>query len=174
MSPRWVRPTRVALLGVGGVALVVGGWQLVAAQHVVDVGRWLVGALVLHDGVFAMFVVGLLLGGSAAAGALATRGVRAPRGAGVLLAAGLMVGGALTLVAWPEIHKKSLGTANPTVLPGDYATRLLGVWVAIVAVVAIGTLVLSVRARVRRTTARRGATPARDGAPPRTPDDRSS
>ncbi|MDT9688970.1 hypothetical protein Q5762_11585 [Streptomyces sp. P9(2023)] len=118
----------VAMMGLGAVLVVRTGtvWEVVL---------WLVGAIVLHDGLIAPLVLGLGL----LLAALPARGT---------VRAGLIVAGSLTLIALPLMLRP--GTApNPTALPLDYVRN----WLVLMGVVALGTgAVLGVRrlAQLRR------------------------
>ncbi|MFE9401210.1 hypothetical protein ACFYNY_05475 [Streptomyces sp. NPDC006530] len=111
------------VLGAAGLALMALGGLLVwdQATHW-DVLIWLVGAVVLHDGIIAPLVVavGLLTGG------LKNRG---------LLRGTLLTAGCLVLIALPLLLRP-LPTNNPSVLPLDYVQGLL-ISLAVLAVLAL-------------------------------------
>ena len=65
---------------------------------------------------------------------------------------GQVVGGVLVLVVVPEIWAQHLGTANPTVLPGDYAGRLLVVLAVVAGLTLVAVAVATARARRPRRT----------------------
>lgn len=161
---RWVAPTRAVLVAGGVALLAVGGWHLadLRAAQLRSLATWLVAGLVLHDGVLVPAVTVATLAAGAVLRRLATRGVgghrlRLPADALAWVVGGLAVGGVLTLVVLPELHARALGSANPTVLPGDYGRHLVLVWAAIVVVVAVGLTASWIRPR-------RGRRPPAPGA----------
>ncbi|WHM35666.1 hypothetical protein [Streptomyces sp. BPTC-684] len=118
------------VVGALGVALMGLGVSLVWAQSPWDVAVWLVGSIVLHDGLIAPLV--LLVG----VGVAATRpGLRGP------LRAALVTAGCLTAIALPDILRPGPSN-NATVLPLNYVRN----WLVLLGVVAVGAgLVLAVR-----------------------------
>lgn len=128
-----MRAARTALMTVGVLALLWGGYVLVDTQRpdqVLGVVVWLLGAIVVHDAILSPFVF--------ATNVLIRRtGRRIPGAVLAIVQAAVVVGAILTLVVVPEIYAKWQGTDNPTILPGDYATRLALLWVAIVALTAV-------------------------------------
>ncbi|MFE7773543.1 hypothetical protein ACFU5O_06535 [Streptomyces sp. NPDC057445] len=124
------------VVGAAGVAVTgFGAWLLFGAGYVRDpweVVVWLVGAIVLHDGVIAPLVlaVGLLLA------ALPARGV---------LRTALIVCGALTLIALPPLLRPGAPT-NPSALPLDYLRNWL-LTLGAVAVLTAAALLLPRAAR---------------------------
>lgn len=127
-------------VGALGLTLMGLGVSLVWAQAPWDVAVWLVGAIVLHDGLIAPLVLLLGLGV-----ALTRPGVRGP------LRAALMTGGCLTAIALADILRPGPRN-NATVLPLDYVRN----WLVLLGVVALGAgLVLAVkRLRGRRRAPR--------------------
>ena len=140
-------PGRAAVIALGAAALGYGAW-LVLTDLPIDLiawlAVWLAGAIVVHDGLIAPIaqLAGVAIDRTG-------RGLRMPRSARLLVAGGLAVGGAWTLVAAPEIVAKARGAANPTVLAGDYAAALAWAWIAIAVAVVVGAVVLTSRARSR-------------------------
>ncbi|OAR26980.1 hypothetical protein A8W25_01455 [Streptomyces sp. ERV7] len=130
-------------VGALGVALMGLGVSLVWAQSPWDVAVWLVGAVVLHDGLIAPLV--LLVG----LGVAATR----PWARGPLRAA-LMTGGCLTAIALPDILRPGPVT-NATVLPLDYLRN----WLVLLAAVAVAGALVAAAKRVREERGRRRKTP---------------
>lgn len=110
---------------------------------------WLVAAVVLHDGVFAPVVqfVNRAVGG-------ATRGFSSSVATTIRILFG--VGALLTLIVVPELIAQARPHANPTILVGDYAMRLLVVWGVIT--VAAASIVTSSVVRTRRRYVRRRST----------------
>jgi hypothetical protein len=134
------------LLGASGLAVLgYGAWGLLTMQHaaaLASVGRWLLVGLILHDAVLApvVFIVCAL--------AYRLIGPRLRRA----LAAILLIGGSVVLVALPEFLLPA-GNPNPTVHPLNYA-RGLAITVALVIAAALLPLLLSAlrdrrRARLR-------------------------
>ncbi|MFD7445019.1 hypothetical protein [Streptomyces sp. NPDC059909] len=123
--------------GAVGVGLMgFGAWLLFGAGTVrdpSDVVVWLAGAVVLHDGVIAPLViaVGFLLAALPARGALR---------------AGLVVCGALTLIALPPLLRPGAPT-NPSALPLDYLRN----WLLTLGVVAALTAAALLLPRAART-----------------------
>lgn len=145
-----VRATRTALvalgvvlLGIGAAALVVG----VPLRQWSGILLWFVGAVVLHDAVFAP----LVLVGSRM---LRRLGRRVPWVQIAVVQVALVVGAALTLVAIPGIRAQSLGARNPTVLPFPYALHLALVWAGLGVVTALTVVAIGLtRRRARRRSA---------------------
>lgn len=139
----------IALLGVGGFALLTG----VAPSHYPGVAIWLAGAIVLHDGVGAMAVFAATVLVRRAGGVIPFAVLAIVQGTAVLVVI-------VALLVTPEIVKQAIGSANPTILPLDYARNLVvftaGVGVvAVVAIVAAVALGRRPSTRVRRTADRR-------------------
>ncbi|MEV5609068.1 hypothetical protein [Streptomyces sp. NPDC052225] len=104
---RWA----LGAVGVGVAAIGVSElWSGTRAGTPAEVAVWLVGAVVVHDGLLVPFVmaVGLLIGGGRARGALR---------------AGLITAGCLILVAVPVVLRPGR-PRNPSVLPLDYPLDL--------------------------------------------------
>ncbi|PKV88835.1 hypothetical protein [Streptomyces sp. TLI_146] len=100
-------------VGALGLALMGLGVSLVWAQSPWDVAVWLVGSIVLHDGLVAPLV--LLVGVGVA---LTRPGVRGP------VRAALVTAGCLTAIALPVILRPG-PYKNATVLPLDYVRNWL-------------------------------------------------
>ena len=117
----------LGLVGVGGAAY--GGWLLHDRgwENFVAAGTWLVGGVVLHDGVLAPVVLLVCLVGTR----LLPPVVRGPA------AAGLVVLGSVTLLAVPVLGRFGARPDNPTLLDRDYA---LG-WVVLAALTLAGVAV---------------------------------
>ncbi len=120
-----------------------GIWKVLHAAQPADlpwVLVWLLGAVVLHDAVLAP-VVNLLRAGS-------NRGLRRlPRTARAVVRSGFVVAGVFALVVVPAIWAKHVGSANPTILPGDYGPRLLVVVLVIAGLTLAGVVVVLIRRR---------------------------
>lgn len=140
---RTVARLRLAL-GALGVLVTVFGVHVVfrdvAPASYLGLAIWLAAAVVLHDGVLAPSLTVLRAAARRA-------GRHVPAAAVGLAEAGFLVGGAVTLLAVPEIWAKHLGPLNPTVLPGSYGQALLVTWVVVVAVTVVAVVAVALRAR---------------------------
>lgn len=124
---------RILLIGVGvavagyGVVLLVttlSHFQLIA------VALWLIAMIVVHDAVLAPLT-------SALHARWYRRAQTRPTIITVTVHIGFAVGGTLTLFVVPEIWAQGRGNANPTILVGDYALRLVLVWALIAVIVLV-------------------------------------
>ncbi len=144
-----MRAVRATLVAVGVLGLALGAAVLLLKQtpvQIVGVGVWMLGAILLHDAVLSPIVVGV--------GILARkRGRRVPFALLAIVQAGIVVGAILTLLVLPEIYAKTLGTANPTVLPLDYSLNLALTWAAVAVLTALACGAYLALAR-RRAAAR--------------------
>ena len=142
---RWsaVGVARAVLGGIGVVVLLVGAWKVLHAVHPENylwLALWLAAAVVLHDGVLDPLLVLLR--------AASHRGLRRlPDAAVSVVKAGFVLGGLLVLVVVPEIYAQHLGPLNPTILPGDYARRLVASLVVIAVFTTIAAVLVVLRAR---------------------------
>jgi hypothetical protein len=130
-------------LGLVGVLLgAYGAYRLLAlgVGNLVSATVWLVGGVVLHDGVLAPLVLGL--------GALAARWL--PEQVRVPATGALVVLGSLTLVAVPVLGRFGARPDNPTLLDRPYAAGWL-----VVAALVLGVAGLQILLR-RRKGAERG------------------
>ena len=142
-----VRRWRIALVIVGIALLVLGGLVLlsdVSPKRYLGILIWFGGALIIHDGIIAPIVLGI--------GLIMRRAHRRiPFGVLVILQGALVLGAIMTGIVVPEILKKSIGTANATLLPLNYGTNLLvfyGVLIVVTAA-AIGVFLRIVARRAR-------------------------
>lgn len=138
-----MRATRIALVALGIALLVLGAAVMqstVSTQHIVGLVVWLVCALIVHDGIIAPIVFGAGL-------AMRRYGKSIPAAVLAILQGGVLLGLMLSLIVIPEIYAKHLGTANPTVLPFDYATRLLFLWGGVLVATALAVAVYYAAAR---------------------------
>lgn len=130
------------LLAITGTAVALYGvWLLVTTlppPSLLALAVWLVAVVVVHDAVLAPVMSAMRAGWWRHADAR-------PRAATVAVHIGFTVGAVLSLFVLPEIWAQSRGSANPTILVGDYALRLALVW----GVIAAGVLVVW-RVAVRR------------------------
>ena len=126
----------VTLIGVGGVFLVTD----LRFGEIVGVIAWLAAAVVLHDAVLVPAVTALDL-------LLRRAGRRLPPAVVTVVRAGFAVGALLTAMVVPELVAQARGPRNPTVVPGDYLTRLAVLWIVIIVVVVLTAAVIVRRAR---------------------------
>lgn len=131
----------VLVIGLGGVVLLLD----VNPARYVGIALWFAGALVLHDAVVAPIVLGVHL-------LLRRAGRRVPLSVILILQGALVVAAVMTALVVPEMLKQGIGSANPTILPLDYAGNLIRfhAGLALVTAVAVGVaIVLDRRARSR-------------------------
>lgn len=140
---------RVILVGVGILTLGIGGLVLVndiSPRQYVAIAAWLVAALIVHDVMIAGVVFAVALAGRRAA-------TRVPVEWVVIVQCGLAVGAIVALIVVPEIVKDAVGTANPSILPLNYAANL-AIFLVALAVATAAAIALHV-ALARRIRARR-------------------
>jgi len=139
---RW----RIALVAGGVLLLALGGLVLldtVSPRRYLGLAAWLVGALVVHDGIIAPSVAGVAV-------LLRRAGRRAPTAALVIVQGALVVLAVVAIVVVPQILKQGIGTPNPSVLPLDYTTNLVAFSVALVLIAALA-VVVALRRRTDRS-----------------------
>ena len=136
------RKIQIALVVVGVGLLVIGGLTLlgdVNPKRYPGLATWLLGALIIHDGIIAPTVFAIVL--------LFRRANKTIPVVLLLIVQGaLVVGSIIVLIVVPEILKKSIGTANPTLLPLNYTLNLvlfLGALAVLTAGAAAAYLALS-------------------------------
>ncbi|MFL6062247.1 MAG: hypothetical protein ACJ72E_13520 [Marmoricola sp.] len=130
----------LVVLGVGTGAYGAHLLLDLGTDNLLATGRWLIGGVVLHDGILAPVTIAVAL--------VATKvwhRVPAP------LVVGAVVIGTVTAVAIPVLGKPGLRPDNPTLLDRNYA---LGWW-GLVAVTAVAVVVAILRER--RTSSRASA-----------------
>ena len=130
----------IALLGLGGVVLLI---QVDPAKYI-GIAIWFLGALIIHDGIIAFVVFGI--------GLLMRRASKKiPFGVLVIVQAALVLGALMTAIVVPEILKKNIGSANPTILPLDYGLNLALFYagLAVVTALAIAGYLVFARRRAR-------------------------
>jgi hypothetical protein len=134
-----MRAVRTAMLVLGLLAAAYGLWLLLDLGWANNRATlvWLIGGVVLHDGVFSV----LVLVGSLLALRLAPRDRLAP------WVVGLVILVPVTLVGIPELGRFGARADNPTLLDRNY---WLG-WSVLVTLVVLGVLVGAVVAARRRT-----------------------
>ncbi len=140
-----MRVARIAFVAFGALLLGVAGGTLVAgvpSRQWLGILLWLGGAVVLHDAIFAPLVlVGTRI--------LRRVGARVSWVQVAVVQVALVVGAALTLVAFPGIQSQAKGARNPSVLIFPYALHLVLVWAAIGVLTAATVLVIGFRRRRR-------------------------
>lgn len=132
------------LLGAAGLGLVgFGAWSLLDVTPPVEMlalVAWLIAVVVVHDGVLVPAVALIRA---------RWRRARLTRAVTAVAQCGFVVGGVLTLFVAPEIWAQGRKPANPTLLVGDYALRLILVW-AVIGLVVLLTALITVRRARRR------------------------
>ena len=140
-----MRRSQIALVAVGVLLLLLGGLTLVNdvnPKRYIGLAAWLLGALVIHDGIISLTVFGVNV-----VMRKTSRRLRLPLPALLILQGALVVAGIMTLIVVPAALKKSIGTGNATLLPLDYGLHLAVFYAALAVVTA---LALAVYALVRR------------------------
>jgi len=140
-----MRRSQIALVAVGVLLLILGGLTLVNdvnPKRYIGLAAWLLGALVIHDGIISLTVFGVNV-----VMRKTSRRLRLPLPALLILQGALVVAGIMTLIVVPAALKKSIGTGNATLLPLDYGLHLVVFYAALAVVTA---LALAVYALVRR------------------------
>jgi len=147
-----VRRWQIALIAVGLALFVVGGITLlndVNPKRYLGIAIWFAGALVIHDGIISFVVFGANIALRKTGGRL-----RVPLPAILIVQGALVIAAIMTLIVVPAALKKSIGTANPTLLPLDYGLHLVVFYgvVAVVTAAALGVYAV-LRRRSRRAAA---------------------
>jgi len=147
-----VRRWQIALIAVGLALFVVGGITLlndVNPKRYLGIAIWFAGALVIHDGIISFVVFGANIVLRKTGGRL-----RVPLPAILIVQGALVIAAIMTLIVVPAALKKSIGTANPTLLPLDYGLHLVVFYgvVAVVTAAALGVYAV-LRRRSRRAAA---------------------
>ena len=144
-----VRRSQIALVAVGVLLLLLGGLTLVNdvnPKRYIGLAAWLLGALVIHDGIISLTVFGANV-----VMRKTSRRLRLPLPALLILQGALVVAGIMTLIVVPAALKKSIGTGNATLLPLDYGLHLVVFYAALAVVTALALAVYAlVRRRARR------------------------
>ena len=142
-----MRRWRIALVVVGLALLATGVGTLlseVPPSRYPAIGLWLLGALVIHDGIGAMVVFGVSV-------VLRRAERQVPFGVVLVVQSALAIAAVVTVLVLPEIIKKGIGTANPSILPLDYALALLLFHAALAAVSALLIAGVLMRRALRRS-----------------------
>lgn len=145
---------RVILIGLGLLTASVGGLVLlndIPPRQYPAIVAWLVIALLVHDVIIAGVVFGVAFAGRRIAGPVSVVPI-------VIVQCALAVGAIVALVVVPEIVKNAVGTANPSILPLDYAANL-AFFLGALAVVTAGALALHVLLARRARTGGFSGTP---------------
>jgi hypothetical protein len=147
-----VRRWQIALIALGLALFVVGGITLlndVNPKRYLGILIWFAGALIIHDGIISFVVFGANIVLRKTGGRLLV-----PLPAILIVQGALVLAAIMTLIVVPAALKKSIGTANPTLLPLDYGLHLLVFYgvLAVVTAVALGGYAL-LRRRSRRAAA---------------------
>jgi hypothetical protein len=124
---------RGLLIGGGVLLLLIGGATFltdVPASRYPAIAAWLAGAIVLHDGVGAMLVFAVSV-------LLRRLEPRIPFIVIAIVQAAAVVAVIVTVIVLPEIVKKAIGTANPTILPLDYLAHLVWFYAGVGVVTAV-------------------------------------
>jgi cytochrome bd-type quinol oxidase subunit 2 len=132
----------LALMGLGGYI----GWIWLSHKQYAHVIEWLVGALIVHDGIIAPAVFVVTLVGR-------RLGTRIPAVVIALVEGALAIGGIFTLLFLPEVLKKLIGTASDSILPQNYALHL-GVFYVVLALLTAAAVGFYFRVFVRRQNLR--------------------
>ncbi|GMA29319.1 hypothetical protein [Arenivirga flava] len=138
-----VRRWQLAFIAVGVLVIGLGGLVLlldVNPARYLGIALWFAGALVLHDAVLAPIVLGVHL-------LLRRVGRRVPLSVVLILQAALVVAALVTALVLPEILKQGIGSANPTILPLDYAGNLIRFQAGLALVTAAAIAVVLARGR---------------------------
>ncbi|WP_194411034.1 hypothetical protein [Microbacterium cremeum] len=135
-----MRISRIVLVVVGAGLGGYGALLLVTTlspASLLALAVWLLAVVVVHDGVIAPV--------ESAMHARWWRGAeRRPEVVTAVAQLGFVTGAVLSLYVLPEIWAQGRGSPNPTILVGDYATRLVVVW-AVIALVVLVTWRVAVR-----------------------------
>lgn len=135
----------MALAAAGIVVLAIGAVLALTELRpswYASIALWLIAALVIHDGVIAVGVLGVSI--------LARRASRRIPFAVVLVIQGAAVIAAIVIaLVVPEIIGQAFGTANSSVLPLDYVRNLLGFLAALVALAAATSAGIVIMGRFR-------------------------
>jgi hypothetical protein len=116
----------VALLGLGAFVLT----NEVNPKRYVGILTWLIGALIIHDGIVAPTVFGVTL--------LFRRAQRkVPPVVIAIVEGAIVIGGIITLIVVPEILKKNIGTLSSSILPQNYALHLGLFYVVLIALTGL-------------------------------------
>jgi hypothetical protein len=132
----------LGFLGLGGLVLLLD----VNPARYLGIVLWFAGAIILHDAIIApaVVVVGIIL---------RRLGRRLPGAILVIVQIAIVLLAIVTAIVVPEILKKQIGSANPTILPLDYLPNLLALYLTVglltLATIAVYVVVAARRAKPR-------------------------
>lgn len=155
------------LLGAIGIAMIgYGGWRIIenrAATQPVKLGEWLIGGLILHDGILSWLVLGV--------GWLLARAI--PGRARAYVQGGLIAGGLVTVVAGFLIYRQGESQPGQALLTQNYGLHLVVLLAAITLVSALAYL-LAVRRDASSASSAASTANAASAANVRPDDDHTS
>ncbi len=140
---------RVVLIAGGLAFLALGGLVLlldVNPARYLGIALWFAGAIVVHDALIApgVVVVGIVL---------RRLGRKLPGAIVAIIQGAIAVLAIVTAIVVPEILKKQIGSANPSILPLDYAGNLAALYLG-TALATLVAIVVYVLVAARRTKSR--------------------
>lgn len=141
-----IEDVRAILVGLGILTMLVGGLVLIndiPPRQYPAILTWLVLVLVAHDVVIAGAVFALAIAGRRAEGRIPHRTI-------LLFQATVATGGLLALLVAPEIAKRAVGTANPSVLPLNYGVNLAILLIVLLLAAIAGSVLQAAVSRRRR------------------------
>jgi len=147
-----VKAARVILVVLGVALLLLGGVVLlddVKPTRYLGILAWFAGAIIVHDGILAFAVAGVGI-----AMRRAGRAFRVPLPVIIIVQAALALAALFALLVVPEILKKSIGTANETLLPLDYGLHLAVFYAALAVITALAVAAYMAVTRRRASAAR--------------------
>ncbi|MBZ5735519.1 hypothetical protein K8Z61_13545 [Nocardioides sp. TRM66260-LWL] len=129
---------RAVLIVLGAAVMAYAAWLLLDRQTLdqsLEVGRWAIIAVVLHDAVLAPIALGIgwLLGRLGGAGGVRATAVRAAAAAGTVIAT-------LGVTGFAVLTRSGDDAGNRTLLDRDYPAGLLGVAAVVVVVAGLAAL----------------------------------
>ena len=131
----------VGLLGLGGLVLLLD----VNPARYLGIALWFAGAIIVHDALIAPGVV--------VAGIVLRRlGRKLPGVVLAIIQGAIVVLAIVTAIVVPEILKKEIGSANPTILPLDYLSNLVVLYLT-TGLATLASISVYVLATARRQTA---------------------
>lgn len=145
---RW----QIGLIGFGLLLLAIGGITLlndVSPKRYLGIIAWMIGALIVHDGIIAFAVFGVSI-------VMSRAGKKIPVAVLAILQGAIVVAAIVTGLVLPEILKQGIGTANPSILPLPYAANLGFFYAGLAVVTALAIafyLVLARRQKLRPSIA---------------------
>ena len=147
-----MKAARVILVVLGVALLLLGGIVLlddVKPTRYLGILAWFAGAIIVHDGILAFAVAGVGI-----AMRRAGRAFRVPLPVIIIVQAALALAALFALLVVPEILKKSIGTANETLLPLDYGLHLAVFYAALAVITAVAVAAYMAVTRRRASAAR--------------------